>query len=379
MRIAFDAKRLFCNYTGLGNYSRTLLRNLLEYSPENEYILYTPEIRENQETTDFLNKPNISIFKSTAINKSYWRSYSITSQLMKDKIDIYHGLSNELPFNIQKAGIKSIVTIHDLIFKVYPETYPSFDRKIYDIKFRKSCQNADRIIAISQNTKNDIIRFYDINPEKIEVIPQSCNPIYFDDTVQDNSKEILHQYGLPDKYMLYVGSVEKRKNLKSIIEAYRFLAADMRIPLVVIGKGKDYLKETKCLVKERQLENLVCWVNYLEDNSHLKVIYKNAQLFIYPSFYEGFGLPVVESLLCRTPVITSNRSSLMEAGGPDSLYVDPTDPEMLAKAIMKVLSDEVLSDKMKTKGYHYAVSNFSPKLLIERMTKLYQHLYSEFV
>ncbi len=373
MKIGFDSKRLFCNFTGLGNYSRTLLKNLTKYYSDNEYHLYTPKITNNTDTAPFINDINYRTYQSGSINKSLWRSYSIVKQLQKDKIELYHGLSNELPFNINKSDIKSIVSIHDLIFKVYPETYPYFDRKMYDLKFRNSCKNADKIIAISESTKNDIIKLYKIEPDKIEVIYQACNPIYYEIDESKDAKPILQQYGIPNEYLLYVGSIERRKNLKTIINSYEHLPEDLRIPLVVIGKGNEYMIETKDLIKTKGLEKLIIWTNYFENNNHLKTLYQNAKAFIYPSLYEGFGLPVVEWLLSKTPVITSNTSSLPEAGGPDSLYINPNNAEELALAITKILIDEKFRNTMIEKGYQYAINKFSPAKLSEQMINLYHN------
>ena len=164
MRIGFDSKRLFNNLTGLGNYSRTLLRNLGKYYKDHEYFLYSPNLNRTQETSFFLDQEPFYPKTSNSIFKSYWRSYSIVNQLKKDEIELYHGLSHEIPAGLKKSKIKSIVTIHDLIFKIYPKLYNYLDRKIYDQKIRYSCTQADKIIAVSNNTKSDIINLYNIEP-----------------------------------------------------------------------------------------------------------------------------------------------------------------------------------------------------------------------
>jgi glycosyltransferase involved in cell wall biosynthesis len=374
MKIGFDSKRLFSNFTGLGNYSRSLLLNLEKYFPEGDYHLYTPKIKHSPETIPFFENPHFNVHSSNVFLKSYWRSFSIVDQLRKDNVELFHGLSNEIPFTIRKSGIKSVVTIHDLIFKMLPSTYPYIDRQIYDLKFRKSCNNADRIIAISNSTKNDIVKYYHIDPAKIEVVYQSCNPLYYDSDPITNAGEVLKQYNLPSEYLLYVGTVEPRKNLKLIVEAYSFLSEDLRIPLVVIGKGKDYMSEVKQLIHSKGLEKLVLWFDYLENNRHLQTFYHHAQAFIYPSFYEGFGLPVVEALLGKTPVITSNTSSLPEAAGPDSFCINPDNAEELAHAITKVLNDSALRKAMIHNGYGYAKDNFSPRKVTEQLHGLYQKI-----
>lgn len=371
MKIGFDSKRLFCNLTGLGNYSRTLLQNLGQFYPGNDYYLYTPKIKINEETKPFLENPGFEIRIPGVLFKSIWRSYSIKYQLLKDRIQLYHGLSHEIPVHLHKTQIKSVVTIHDLIFKIYPETYSAFDRKIYDIKFRYACQHADRVIAISENTKADIVRFYRIDPDKIDVIYQACNPVFYQSVNQQENDRIIRRHNIPADYLLSVGSVEPRKNLKKVIASLSLLNRDLRIPLVIIGRGRTYKLEVKEMIRKAGLEKSVIWVDNPLNNEQLQAIYQNSKCLLYPSLYEGFGLPVAEALLSRTPVITSDRSSLKEAGGPGSVYIDPEKPEQIAAAIEKVLTDSDFRDRMINDGYLYAHQNFAPEKVTKQVMDCY--------
>jgi len=368
MRIGYDAKRLFCNVTGLGNYSRTLVYNVQQYAPHNEYYLYTPQLKTLAEAESFTQNDTYKIHVSNAFIKALWRSFGMVKQLQKDQLDIYHGLSNELPVGLHKTAVKSVVTIHDLIFKIYPNTYPFFDRQLYDIKFKYSCKQADKIIAISESTKNDIIQYYQIAPEKIEVIYQSCLPLYFDDEYVEKIR-----LNLPDTFLLYVGSVIPRKNLELIIKAYQFLPADFSIPVVVVGSGKHYKRKMEQLIHQLGFEKKFIWLDNVNAKK-LKTLYKQAQLLVYPSLYEGFGLPVAEALLCKTPVITSNTSSLKEAGGTASVYINPNDAKELAEAIKRVLTDTALRELMKTKGYNYAHGHFSASVSSQKILDCYAQL-----
>ncbi len=372
MKIGFDSKRLFCNFTGLGNYSRTLLRNLDHFYPDNDYYLYSTKVVDNEVTEEFVDHPDLNIRISEALFKGLWRSFSIKSQLKKDGIELYHGLSHEIPVNIHKTGIKSVVTIHDLIFKFYPETYAFIDRKIYDFKFRYACRHSDRIIAISENTKRDIIRFYNIDPEKIDVIYQALNPAFYKLKPQHETDRIIKQLNIPPDYLLSVGTVEPRKNLKKVLEALTWVNRDLQIPLVVVGKGRKYKQEAEHFARQAGLGKSVIWIDNLPANDHLQALYQNAKALIYPSLYEGFGLPVTEALLCKTPVITSAGSSLKEAGGPGSLYVNPKDPQEIAAAIEKILTDETFRQKMIETGYLYAHQCFAPDNLTRQVINCYQ-------
>lgn len=372
MRIGYDAKRLFCNFTGLGNYSRTLVNDLQGLFPQHEYYLYTTKIKEALATNRFTQDKSFHIKVSQAKIKALWRSMGIVEQLKQDQIDLYHGLSNELPLTIRKSNIKSLVTIHDLIFKPYPHTYGFFDRQIYDYKFKQACRDADRVIAISQSTKNDLIQYYDIPAEKIDVVYQSCGALFFDDTVDDAANAVFEQHNIPKDYLLSVGSIIERKNLGLLIEAYAQLPSSIKIPLVVVGQGKQYKEVVKKLVSYLGLNREVIWIENLADNRQLKALYQGAQALVYPSRYEGFGLPVAEALLCKTPAITSNVSSLPEAGGPSSMLVNPDNAEELADAIQQVLEDTELRTKMINDGYQYAIQHFSGEVVAKQMMEVYQ-------
>ena len=372
MRIGFDAKRLYCNFTGLGNYSRAVLRDLGQFCPDYEYYLYTPAVSQNGETRYFLEDSTYRTQRYEGRLEWLWRSYAITNRLRADGISLYHGLSHELPINIHQSGIKSVVTIHDLIFEIFPQTYSFLDRSIYRLKFKRSCCIADRIVAISESTKRDIVERYGIDPQKIEVIYQSCHPLFYEPTPPSLDTSPVRRYNLPSEYLLYVGSITPRKNLGIVIEAYEQLSPEERIPWVIIGTGRKHQQELAKRIAEKQLDRWVIWISDLADNYQLKVLYEHAAALIYPSLYEGFGLPVVEGLLCKTPVITSNTSSLPEAGGPHSAYVNPNRADEIAHALRKVLGDANLRTTMKEEGYRYATEKFSRKRVTEELSSLYQ-------
>ena len=368
MKIGFDAKRLFNNFTGLGNYSRSLVKDLIRLEKSARFYLYTPKLKENNETKIFINE-NKFLLRSS--KKMFWRVKGVIKDLKQDGVELYHGLSNEIPFGINKSGIKSVVTIHDLIFNIYPKTYNFFDSKIYNIKFKYACKNADKIIAISESTKNDIVRFYNVSPLKVEVIYQACNPLFYELQSKDSVASILNKYSLPQNFMLYVGSIIERKNLLTIVKAQEKLNNDLRIPLVIVGKGGAYKNKVQEYIKMKGLSDHFIWLDNLSDNYHLQAFYQAAEVFIYPSVYEGFGIPVVEALLSKTPVITSNLSSLPEAGGPDSVCIDPTDVDAMVKSIENILSDEEFRSEIVERGYNYARSNFDSDVCANKVLDLY--------
>lgn len=370
-RIGFDAKRLFNNFTGLGNYSRTLLRNLAEFYPDNAYFLYTPRVVKNEETQFFLNSPLYHVQLPKGQPKAYWRSWGVQRDLRKHKIQLFHGLSHEIPFGINKSKIKSVVTIHDLVFKHYPAHFPWLDRQIYDSKFRYACKNADKIIAISESTKKDIIEFYNIPAEKIEVIYQSCHERFMQEKSPKAIEAVLKKYQLPADYFFYVGSLIERKNLLGIVQALELLPNDLKLPLVVIGDGKAYKLKVQEYIARKGLQKQVIFIK--ADFDDMPALYQQARIFIYPSVYEGFGIPVLEALFSQTPVITSNISSLPEAGGANSCLVDPTQPEQIAEGVQKILRDDAFRKNMVEKGFDYA-QQFKGEPLTEQLMALYESL-----
>ncbi|MBR4793821.1 MAG: glycosyltransferase family 4 protein [Bacteroidaceae bacterium] len=367
MRIGFDAKRLFNNFTGLGNHSRTTVDILTQFYPENEYLLYTPKIRHNDITGKYTDN---AILPHGLLRGSAWRTLGLAHAAKKDGVDIFHGLSNELP---ARLNIPSVVTIHDVAFRTFPDMYHAPDRFTYNLKWRHACNAADRIIAISESTKEDIIRFYNVDPARIDVVYQPVNSLYYTNN-EGICPASLAPYVNGKPYMLYVGSINSRKNLLGIVKAMELLPKDMQIPLVVIGDGREYKQKVLEYIKGHKLQNLVIFTPEKVYTEGLRYLYLNAQLFVYPSFYEGFGLPVVEALLSHCPVITSNLSSLPEACGPDQMKADPGSPEDIAMKMEKLLSDESLRLSVADKGYAYAFEKFNPQLLAGRLMNIYKQL-----
>lgn len=344
MRIGIDAKRIFNNATGLGNSNRTLVQMLINHNPEHEYVLYTagrkikPLIKGNCEVVDY-----------NGIFKSVWRSRLIVQNLKKDRIDLFLGPTNEIPFGLQRAAISSVVLIHDLIFKRYPQQYPVTDRFFYNMKSKFACRNATHIVAASEATKQDIIRYYGIDAEKISVIYQSCDASYFQTPPAQTLQMVKEKYALPATYAINVGSVIERKNLMKVVEAYALLPEDERIPLMVIGSGNGYAQKVKEVISERQLDKWFIFLNGVP-NEDLPALYHRALFSIYPSYCEGFGIPVLESMVREIPVITGNISSLTEVAGDAALLVDPFNANAIADAIRSMVADNELRKTLISKG-----------------------------
>jgi glycosyltransferase involved in cell wall biosynthesis len=374
LRIGFDAKRAFLNNTGLGNYSRSVITSLASSFPENEYFLYTTKQIKNNRTADMLSYPAIQVrTPDIPILKSLWRSRFVVNRLLKDRIDLYHGLSHEIPVSIQNTSIKTVVTIHDLIFLRYPQYYKPADRKIYEMKFRNACKNANKVIAISEQTKRDIIHYLGTDDSKIEVVYQSCDPSFTLKYNSDYLGMIRAKYHLPEKFLLNVGTIENRKNLMLIVKALSEIPEEVK--LVVIGKETSYAGKVKKYLAEHQLESRVLFLKDIPFGD-LPAIYQLANIFVYPSEFEGFGIPVLEALNAGVPVIAATGSCLEEAGGPSSLYIPPTDHKALAVAINNILQDSGLSNNMIAAGKLHA-EQFKENAHAENLMRIYKNLLTQ--
>ena len=370
MVIGYEAKRAFHNFTGLGNYARTLLKNMAINYPDNRYLLFSPTISNKSETQFFFEKSPFDLITPQSKNWTnlLWRLFFLKNEITKRKADIFHGLSNELPIGLKQ---KSVVTIHDLIFKSRPEEYPLTDRLIYDFKFKKSAFQADLVIAISQATKNHLLDSYNLPEEKIRILYQSCNPTFYQNISLPEKEHFLTKYALPDNFLLYIGSIIPRKNLLNLVKAIEILPPELKLPLVVIGNGKTYKNQVKEYVEKKKLSDLILWrqIPYGE----FPLLYQTAYIFIYPSFQEGFGIPVLEALASGTPVVTSKFSSLPEAGGPDSVYIDPHSPEEISFGIQNLLEDKLFRKRVVEMGKEYA-KKFHGKLLSDQLMAIYRDI-----
>ena len=368
MIIGYDAKRLFTNFTGLGNYSRALVSNYHQAYPEDELVLFTPSIKQDPRTESFVDQSIYQIVQPE--NKLLWRTLNIVDDIREKNVDVYHGLSHELPIGISKLDIGKVVTIHDLIFKYYGRDNSWVDQQVYDWKWKHACLVADKIIAISEQTKSDIIHYYKINPDKIEVIYQPADKIFSQPVTVESIENVKRKYQLPPVYNLYVGSVISRKNLMGIIKAMAILPAHYRTPLVIIGNGKKYKTKVIDEAVRSKVDHLLIWLGspvFVD----FPAIYKASQMMIYPSLYEGFGLPVIEALQVGIPVITSNQSSLKEAGGDAAVLIDPNNPEEIAEAIRKLTIDREHAGAMVEKGFQH-IKKFSAAQGIQLLNEVYQ-------
>jgi len=374
MNIGFDAKRIFHNKTGLGNYSRDIIRLLSTYYPLNHYFLYNPKVSKN--VLFPIEKPNvIEKVPKSILNKFFynlWRQINVVKDLKKDNVTLFHGLSGEIPIGLSQSRIKSVVTIHDLIFMRFPHYFAYLDRIIYFRKFKYAAKNADLVIAISEQTKQDIIHYLRIDARKIRVVYQGCQDVFKKQYTAKQKEDIITKFNLPEKFILNVGTIEPRKNLLTLVKAMEHVETH----LLVVGSAKSsYAKEVKEYIISNRLENKITFLKGIS-NQELAILYQLADIFVYPSLFEGFGIPIIEALYSKTPVITTQNGCFKEAGGPDSIYLkDPEDTMELVDKIEKILLKEDMRKEIATEGFSF-VQKFNDDVIANKLMDVYQEILS---
>ena len=374
LTIGYDAKRAVSNGTGLGNYCRTLLNDLGTIDTTDSFRLYVPDLGRDDLRSQLDMPRNMSFV--TPANKlvkplrSLWRIKGIVNDLKRDGVDIYHGLTGELPLGLSEAGIKSVVTIHDLIFMRCPEYYNPVDVAIYKWKFRNTCKQADRIIAISECTRRDIMELGEIDDSRIDVVYQSCGTRFCQQVGEVQKAEVRSRYSLPQRYILFVGTIEERKNALLAAQALPYLSDE--IHLVLVGRQTAYAKTITSFARQNGLANRIHMLSGVP-TSDLYAIYQQAECFVYPSRYEGFGIPVIEAIQSRLPVIACTGSCLEEAGGPDNVYVDPDEPQEMAMAIKSITDNPDAARQIVTRSLDY-IRRFENGNVAQEMLNVYRSL-----
>jgi len=367
MIVGFDAKRIVRNGTGLGSYGRTLVNDLIRLGNNDMQLrLYAPDEGRDDLRGQIIEGAEFCYpaGRPSSLRKAWWRSRSIVDDLVRDGVDVFHGLSGELPVGLRRAGIRAVVTIHDLIFLRHPEYYHWFDARIYEWKFRQALREADHIIAISQRTRQDILEFGGAQyADRISVIYQSFAPRFTTVVTPERRAEVRQRYKLPQRFVLNVGTIERRKNLAVAVEAVDLLPQD--IHLVAVGRPTPYVRELPHSDRLHLLSGV--------PDADLAAIYSLAEAFVYPSRYEGFGIPIIEAIHSGLPVVAATGSCLEEAGGSDCMYVSPDDSQGLAAAVGLLLRGAPGREERIRRSRDY-VRRFEGTDVASQVLSIYQQL-----
>lgn len=356
LTIGFDAKRYFFNHTGLGNYSRYVIDGYSSMYPADSLKLFSPRK---------VPSPKAIVPRGGALHRWYWRTLGMVDTADFKSCEIYHGLSNELP--LKGSATKKIVTIHDVIFRRAPELYSFWDRWIYHWKTKKACAQADKIIAVSAFTKQDLMKYYGVSSEKIEVVYQDSHPQFglpVEPCVATRTK-----YNLPKDYVLCVGTIEERKSQLTLIQAIEHTD----YPLVLVGKKTNYWKQIASYLESRPGLKARVLVLDQADFKDFPALYRMARVFVYPSRLEGFGIPVLEALHVGTPVVTRAGTVMEEALGNAGLLFKDNDLADLTAQIKKLYQDDDLRKACIEEGKKQ-VLKFSKEKTITQLHHIYHAL-----
>lgn len=366
MRIAFDAKRAYHNCRGLGNYSRDYIRLLSQYEPDGEYFLFNPRHPSAVRMPDYESCREVLPTPLWRHFPALWRSYGCLSQVRNLQVEWYHGLSGELPFGIHRLPVRTVVTVHDAIFERYPELYSPTYRLLFRRKCRYACKVADVVVAVSEQTKRDCVRFFGADERKIKVVYQGCDARFRQKVSEQEKDRVRQKYALPDVFLLDVGAVEPRKNLSNLLSALQLSALD--IPLVVVGGRSRYAELMK-----RKAARLHLPVLFLQDVNFadLPAVCQMAHGSVYPSLFEGFGIPILEALCSGVPVLTSTGSCFRETGGEAALYADPENPAQMAEQLRCLVLDNQMRSRLKEEAVRQA-ARFDDEHVAQNILSVYE-------
>ncbi len=374
MRIGIDCRTILNpklgEQAGVGHYTFYLVKNLLKFDKKNHYVLFFDwRFRDYKDFEQ--SNVTISNFPFSQYNKFMPFAYShmlIAASLMKAKLDVFHSPISSLPLTYTR---KSIITVHDLAIYKNPSWFPS---QIFSTKLLvpQSLRKADKIIAVSNSTKKDLQQIFNVSSKKIKVIFEGA---YVDKIAVKNKKvDSMDRFKLGPKYILNIGTLVPRKNIISLIRAYKQLIKMEpglgEYQLILAGAKGYKSEEVFNEIKDLRLNKQVKYLGYVTHNQKMELL-KKATCFIFPSSYEGFGLPVLEAMSLGTPVITSNISSLPEVAGNAALLIDPEDVQDITKALKKLLLDKKLQNKLKIAGKKQA-ELFTWEKAAKETIKLYQ-------
>ena len=370
VRIGIDARKL--HDFGIGTYIRNLLRQLARLDRDSEFVLLCrPEDREALASLG----ENFRPVPERAATYSVAEQLSIPLALRREKVALFHAPHYVLPPLVR---CRSVVTIHDCIHLMFPQYLPSrFALQYARTSIALAARRAARVMTVSESSKRDILRFVDTAPDKIDVIYNAYDERFTVEPREEDVVRVRERYQLHDEFVFYAGNVKPHKNLERLIEAFdlvRKRGLD-HLKLVVIGDEISKYTALRRAVHQHQLHKYVRFLGYMPEET-LAVMYRLAGVFVFPSLYEGFGLPPLEAMASGTPVVTSNVSSLPEVAGDAAVLVDPYDAHCIADGIHRVLTDETLRRDLRKKGVARA-GQFSWEASVRRVHKIYRQVAND--
>jgi glycosyltransferase involved in cell wall biosynthesis len=355
VRVGFLTYGLDRKPTGIGRYSLELLRSLSAHRPDCEIVVLATEPQDVFglfESYEYHRIPGCQTLPALIT----YGNVAISRAARSLDLDIVHDPNGIAPFLLMPSNIRTIVTLHDAFPFVHSSEHNWLDNLRYRWYLPTAISRTDRVITVSTCSRDDLQLYLRISPEKLDVVPEGVSELFHplsDDRVHIDL-EILDRHSITSPYFLYTGALNGRKNISGLLNAFRrVLLEDPNVQLVIVGKRQWKLPPIDGLIDQLGIANSVCFTGYVAD-ADLPALYRSARAFVFPTFYEGFGLPPLEAMACGAPVITSNRSSLPEVTGDAALLVDPFDIESIANAMKRVNAEPALREDLRRKGLQRA-------------------------
>ncbi|HCV43265.1 MAG TPA: hypothetical protein DGH68_07250 [Bacteroidetes bacterium] len=375
MTIAFDVSHIRRQRTGIGRLATIQLQGLLSADRKRNYVLHgwSPDL--DKETIQSFLQPNVRLSIAQipgTIKRLYWNYLRIPPlSTLIGQFDVFHSAEPLMP---PVGNKRSIITFNDSAYHKFPHFYNPRTAKKWDYLYRRSLRKADAVIVLSENTRTDLIEMMALPPERIHVVRPPTGPVFSEPRPPQDELDVREKFSLPDQFMLFVGTLEPRKNIPGLVRAFEmFLDAQNRsVSLVIVGRRGWLYEETLTTINTSRAREKILLLDYVTD-ADLGILYRLALMFVFPSFYEGHGYPVVEAMASGTPVITSNNSSLKEIGEGAALLADPESVVEICEAMQRLYSDENLRREMSIWGRQRA-SQFSVKSAVDGIL----HVYNSF-
>lgn len=375
MQIGIDARYITKYKSGVGFYTQNLLESLGVIDSMNQYYYLTtqrsiPHLKLNG--NNFILMHTYISFENHIFG-DFWQNLYLPLRLAALNIDVFHGPAVFLP--LVKLGFKTVVTIHDLVSFLFPQTVPRKYSLYMQLMTRLSARFADGIIASSESTRQDLSKHLRIHPEKIKVIHLAVDESFKRVEDREQIQKILEKYKIDSEFVLFIGNLEPRKNLTRLFEAFAIAYSKISSYKLVVAGTRGWLySDIFETVARLNLSDKIIFTGYI-DAEDLPALYSAAQVFVLPSLYEGFGLPILEAMSCGAPVITSNMGSIPEVAGDSAILVDPYDIKAIAESLLEVFSNRQLREEMMEKGLRRA-KNFSWARVAEETLGVYNEVYN---
>lgn len=358
---------------GVSRYIQHLAAALPEVAPEDQFVLFS----RSEIATERAGCSAVSVVESRwptehPLARIAWEQLVGPGAARQQRLDVLHAPVNVGPF---LGRTPTVVTVHDLAFMIYPEQYPAAKRHYLRLMTSLSVRRASRVIAVSEATARDVEQYLRVPANRISAIPNGVDPSMAPVDDPRRQAELRNRYQLPERWLLFVGTLQPRKNLIGLLRALASVAGEIDLPLVVAG-GKGWMySDVFAEVKTLGISNRVLFVDYVAPQE-LALWYSAATAFVYPSLYEGFGLPVLEAMACGTPVLTSSVSSLPEVAGDAAIRVDPTNSEQIGAGLVKIVTDAPLREELRRRGLEQA-ARFSWEETARRTAAVYHQVGRE--